>query len=330
MPSQTSITTATVRLNDGRTLAYGEHGEPSGAPVVFFHGTPGSRLYRHPDDSIAASLGARVITVDRPGFGLSDFKPGRELFDWPDDVVELANALNLGRFAVAGVSGGAPYVAACALKIPNRLTAAAMISSVGPLDAPVATDGMLWYLRLLFGLADHSGIVSRLCWWLATKARSRNSGWLRAMEANGLPSSETRMLERPEMMMMLAEDYAEAVRHGVRGVAWDMAVLAHPWGCCLADITMPIQIWHGDQDVRATLNMGRYLVSIIPNCQATFFAGEGHDVFYNHWDQILAALLQYRTTESNAVLPGDDNSWWAKQQGSVQIGQRREVGTGAG
>src|SRR5512139_3720722 len=102
-----------IQLRDRRSLSCAEYGDPQGKPVLFFHGTPSSRLFRHPDDSIAASLGVRLITVDRPGFGLSDPKPGRILLDWTDDVIELADAFKIERFAVAGVSGGGPYAAAC-------------------------------------------------------------------------------------------------------------------------------------------------------------------------------------------------------------------------
>jgi pimeloyl-ACP methyl ester carboxylesterase len=144
MPTSDSLsaTGKQIRLRDGRSLGYAEYGDPAGKPVIFFQGTPSSRLFHHPDESIAVSLGAHIITMDRPGFGLSDFQLGRTLLDWPDDVVELAKALKIDRFAVAGISGGGPYVAACALKIPQRLTAAAIISGVGPVDALGAIQGM--------------------------------------------------------------------------------------------------------------------------------------------------------------------------------------------
>jgi len=43
-------------------------------------------MVRHPDDALAASLGIRLIAVDRPGIGLSTGRPGRRLLDWPGDV----------------------------------------------------------------------------------------------------------------------------------------------------------------------------------------------------------------------------------------------------
>ena len=69
----TSLPESNITLRDGRQMAYAEYGDPQGKPIFFFHGTPGSRLFHHPDASLAASAGARMIAVDRAGFGRSDF-----------------------------------------------------------------------------------------------------------------------------------------------------------------------------------------------------------------------------------------------------------------
>ena len=121
-----------IPLKDGRKLGYAECGNLKGKPVFYFHGTPGSRFECNILTEAANSIGARIIVADRPGFGLSDFKKGRQLLDWPNDVTELANNLGIDRFAVMGLSGGGPYAAACAFKIPERLKAVAMVSSAYP------------------------------------------------------------------------------------------------------------------------------------------------------------------------------------------------------
>lgn len=96
-----------VKLQDGRTLGYAGYGAPQGAPVIYSHGFPGSRLdYLLADAGDAATeTNARIIAVDRPGMGLSAFNRGRQLLDWPDDVTELADALQIDRFTVLGNSG---------------------------------------------------------------------------------------------------------------------------------------------------------------------------------------------------------------------------------
>src|SRR5512138_1016983 len=122
----------TITLHDGRALGYVDYGDPSGRALLYFHGHPGSRreaafLARQADEA-----GVRLVGVDRPGMGLSTYKPRRRLLDWPGDVTELADALRIDDFAVVGFSGGGPYAAACAFAIPERVTACGLVASVGP------------------------------------------------------------------------------------------------------------------------------------------------------------------------------------------------------
>src|ERR671910_314359 len=128
-----------IKLSDGRSVGYAEYGDPMGKPVLHFHGLPSSRfeVHRLATDEIAARLHARVIVVERPGIGLSDYEP-YTIASWPDIVAEFADALRLERFAVMGVSAGGKYVAVCAWKIPQRITAAGILSSTCPYDLPGA------------------------------------------------------------------------------------------------------------------------------------------------------------------------------------------------
>jgi pimeloyl-ACP methyl ester carboxylesterase len=124
-----------ITLADGRSVGYAEHGDRGGRPVLYFPGTPSSRLL-HPPEAPAVSLGVRVMVVERPGFGLSDFQKVRGLVDWPGDVSAFADALGIDRFPVVGVSAGGPCAAVCACRIPERLTKAAIVSGMGPTDRP--------------------------------------------------------------------------------------------------------------------------------------------------------------------------------------------------
>src|SRR3982074_2859360 len=65
-----------LRLADGRTLAWRWWGEPGATPILRLQGTPGSRLYRHPDPALQRDLGVRYLMADRPGYGGST-RPGR-------------------------------------------------------------------------------------------------------------------------------------------------------------------------------------------------------------------------------------------------------------
>src|SRR4051812_39008867 len=90
-------------------LAVEESGDPQGVPIFFFHGWPASRLQGSGFDVEARTLGARIISPDRPGIGLSSYQPGRRLLDWPPLVRAMAHLLGIERFRIMAISGGGPY-----------------------------------------------------------------------------------------------------------------------------------------------------------------------------------------------------------------------------
>ena len=107
-----------VILKDGRRLGYAEYGDPTGKPIFYFHGTPGSRLEAGHLQKIATLNHYRLIGIDRPGMGMSSFHAKHNILSWPADMEMLADCLGINKFSIIGHSGGAPFVAACAYKIP--------------------------------------------------------------------------------------------------------------------------------------------------------------------------------------------------------------------
>ena len=133
-----------ITLSDGRKLGFAEFGEIQGKPVFYFHGFPGSRLEAKLAEKNSLDTHVRFIGIDRPGYGLSSFKPGRTFLDWADDVSELADAMGIDRFSILGVSGGGPYAAAYACKVPHRLDAVGIVCAMGPVDVPGLMRDMPW------------------------------------------------------------------------------------------------------------------------------------------------------------------------------------------
>ena len=281
-----------IWLSDGRRLGYAEYGAPEGKPVFFFHGTPGSRLFCHPDDAIATALGAWLIVPDRPGMGLSDFKPGLTLLDWAVDVAALADALGLGCFAVAGFSGGGPYAAACGYSLSARVTAVGFLSSVGPLSAPDALTGMLPSNRMGYRVGRW------LPWWAWRRIFRLYYGNIGAhpeklaQMGKDEPPADWDIFAQPGVREMFTASFAEAFCQGTDGVAWEGWLLSRPWGFRLEEITVPTYLWQGEDDVVVTPAMGRYLAAAIPNCTATFLPGEGHLLFIKYWKDILEQLTR--------------------------------------
>ena len=63
-----------IILPDGRRLGFAEYGIRAGIPIFYFHGCPGSRLDALLVEPVAKRFGVRLIALDRPGFGISDYQ----------------------------------------------------------------------------------------------------------------------------------------------------------------------------------------------------------------------------------------------------------------
>lgn len=286
-----SITAAgTVRRADGRRLAYTEYGDARGAPVFYFHGLPGSRLDARFADPAAARLGVRVIALDRPGFGGSDFQPGRRILDWPGDVRTVADALRIERFAVLGVSGGAPYAVACAHALPQRLTAAGVVAGMAPIAHVDSLAGMARLFRLALAVSRRAPrLVPALCGALVHGLRMLSG---RVHLARAGCAADRAALARVEVELALSESFREAIRAGIAGIAHDLLLHGRSWGFPLDTIRAPVHVWHGEADLTVPARVGRALARAIPASQAHFYPDEGHySLPINRMDEILAALL---------------------------------------
>jgi pimeloyl-ACP methyl ester carboxylesterase len=284
-----SLMDQTIRLKDGRVLGYAEAGDLQGKPVFYFHGLPGSRLESQLMNEVAKKAGIHLVAPDRPGAGLSDYQSSRTFLDWPGDILELARALKLERFSVLGVSGGGPYVAACAYKIPERLTWAGILAGVGPLTEPGSTQGMHKQNVQIFAIARWFPVLLHLLFKIQMRGDLEKK--LPQM-LKSLPEPDRKVLEeRPEAAKKFIRGIKEAFRQGTKGAVHETALYARPWGFSLKDIQMKVYLWQGEMDKNVPPAMGHYQARTLPNCEATFYPEEGHiSLIFNHAGEILSKI----------------------------------------
>ncbi|HUY73007.1 MAG TPA: alpha/beta hydrolase [Candidatus Dormibacteraeota bacterium] len=281
------VVTGTVRLSDGRRLAYTERGDPSGVPVIHHHGMPGSRLEHEAESEFYRSLGVRVITPDRPGYGLSDALAHARLLDWPRDVLELADILGLERFGVTALSGGGIYALACAAAIPERIIEVAVTGCPAPMQRPGAMSGMRLATRVGVWLGASAPWVLGLGATAVAKVVKRYPRFVVAQANRDKPPADLRWLSMPSVMGGAAESLQEALRFGASGYVRDICALARPWGFPLDHIRVPVRLWHGDLDTVIPLRHGEYLASVIPGSVLQVCPGEAHMLLWNHLAEVL-------------------------------------------
>ena len=292
--SPSSVTTdATVSLPRGVRYGYTAYGDPGGVPVLFMHGTPGSR--RTPGWLLRGRdlQGLRILAVERPGWGLSTPQPRARVSTVVADIDGICEALGLDRVVVLGMSGGGPYAYAAAAALPHRVCGAVVVSGAVPT-----------------GRADHCDCepdvraMSLLGRWapatllqlLAAQMR-RSAGdlddpaaWERSVARLPEPdrSVMSALIEDPEFRTGYRDDITEAYRTTAGFVrdCRDLARLPQASPC-----QVPVQVLHGSADRNVPLSAVRRYYAAHPQAKVTVLDA-GHLLLLSDWPQVRDAILQ--------------------------------------
>lgn len=276
-----------VQLSDGRLLGYAETGDPNGTPVLTFHGIPNGRLGAAVFDQVGRELGVRIIAPERPGVGVSDPDPDRELTDWPADVAELLDALDIDEAPVLGISGGGPYALACGAVAPERFPRVAVCCSAGPVES----GGRL--IRLLALGATHAPWLIRA--FLGFEVRSARSlpEWTIDRRVKGAAPRDEAVWRGDVGKLLVASIPPACEHHGTAAFVRDLQLIGGDWGFALDAIDVPVGIWHGRGDQINPVEMGEYLHEAIPTSDAHFYPELGHlSIFVEHDEEMFDWLTQ--------------------------------------
>ena len=250
-----------ARDADRHALTFDDVGDPAGHPVLYFHGGGDSRLTRHPDDGIAASLGVRLIAVDRSG----PVVPDRTLITWARDVEALADWLGLERFSVVGWSAGGPHALAVAAVLPERVSRAVL---VGSMPYPDRAGELARDVRLSLRAAP---LAPRFL-----------AGRLEAWGRKPTPPTG-----HPDTDAAYLRGRIESFRDGGMWLVRELAVLGRPWGFSLADVQAPVTLWYGESDNVCPPAIGRDFAARLPAATLKLVPGT-HQVLFPRWREILA------------------------------------------
>jgi len=278
----------TIQLPDGRTLAYADRGPADGRPLVFHHGTPGSRAGHHPDLSVYEDAGVRAVSYDRAGYGLSDRLEGRDVAAVSSDIAALADELGFERFGVMGVSGGAPHALACAGLLGERITRAALLVTPAPNDPDfdfLADMTQSNVDEFNAALAGPDAIATYLAPYIETLKTDPEAVFDEL--AAELPAPDQATMAKPEVREMLLESWLEAIRQGAAGWIDDDLAFTRPWGFDLQDVQTEVRIWQGELDVLAPKAHGRYVADQVPTASYELVQGKGH-MLYDLWPRAFA------------------------------------------
>jgi pimeloyl-ACP methyl ester carboxylesterase len=239
-------------------MTFDDVGDPDGTPVVYLHGGGDSRLSRHPDDSIAAALGVRLLALDRCGPAAR----GRSLRRWAE---EAAATVDAARFGVVGWSAGGPHALALAAVAPERVTRVALVGSMPP------PDGVADLPRDVRQVMRVARVAPRVA------ARALEQWGRRPPPPTGDPLTDD----------AYARGRVESFRGGGLWLARELAYLGRPWDISLADVRAPVTLWWGAGDRVCPPSIGERYARELPDAELRIVDGT-HQVLFARWRDILA------------------------------------------
>ena len=287
-----------LKTPEGRQLATKSYGDPDGKPVFLLHGTPGSRLGPRPRGAVLHRLGIQLITYDRPGYGKSDRHEGRRVADAATDVLTMADAYGVDKFAVVGRSGGGPHALACAALMPERITKAAVLVGLAPQGAKGLDwyDGMTRYNVYEYKAAakGYDGLAA-MTEATAEAVRVDPASLLASLHPE-MPDSDRRVVADPGIRAQLLETYAEALRTSADGWIDDVLAFRRPWGFDPSTIRIPVLLWHGAVDNFSPVGHAMWLAQRIASATVVVQAGAAH---FSALD-VLPDILRWLSSETQA------------------------------
>ncbi|CAG8435687.1 10303_t:CDS:1 [Funneliformis caledonium] len=289
--------------------------------ILLIPGLPSSRFFCHPqvlaslpnnlsshndksNESLSDNNTLQIIlyVLERPGIGLSTFIKGSFL-DFAQDISEFCVQKHITNCSLIAYSAGGPYGLAAAYAIgkpsfnSNKplITKAAIISSIAPYNAPNLTVNMPWTLKLAWWLTKNGiGLLSAI-------ARMESYTDIKdpvKASRNGLstgPSSDLKCVENIEgVEEMFIESSLEMYSRGqIETECYEYSLWGKDWGFQLNEICdgVKCKIWHGEEDCRTTVSMGKYIAEQIPGCEASFVEEKGHYLYFEVWNDVVDWLI---------------------------------------
>ncbi len=281
---------------NGRKVAWLERGDVNGFPVFYAHGNPGSRLELLFLDQKAQQYGIRLIVLDRPGLGQSDYIPEYGLLDFASDIERLADEKGIEEFGLIGWSSGGPPVLATAYQLPERVRFAISVSGYtdfGEFDQ--AQQLMSNYdLRGPELSAKRPTLFNRAVELVRWTDLKLPHFYMKMAEAE-MPEPDRAILQDKQTAELFMRNQQEALKQGVEGTIQDLEVQWAPWPFSLKDISVPVYIYQGQKDTFVPWPFAEHMARTIPNATLTLKPDSGHlmplDPIFQ--DEIFKVVLNY-------------------------------------
>jgi pimeloyl-ACP methyl ester carboxylesterase len=271
-------------------------GDNGGHPIVYFHGTPGSRLDLTFGEDILRRVDVRMISFDRPGYGGST-ESAFSLSSVARDALSIADSLGVGAFATLGLSGGGPFALATAAG-SDRVTCVGVASGAGPFElVPNALDRLSDIDKEAYSHLPADPETSALGFAsgfeeLAQMLRSGDDEAVIAEFAPALSGRDRVLMSEEAVGPKVIGSMREGFSKSVLGGGWDNVAWIGHWDFEISEVQCPVLLWYGEQDLMAPPEHGQWLKENLINATLTIRPSEGHFGIVDHFSEVLRELAE--------------------------------------
>ncbi|KAL0482331.1 alpha/beta-hydrolase [Acrasis kona] len=272
-------------LSDGRKIGFAQYGPSDSYPIIYCHGTPSSRLEAALWDT---DENVRIISIDRPGFGLSTFQDNRTVLDWPKDVSELLDHLKIEQFSMIAVSGGTAYALACARHFsPTQLKSVAIVAGMGPQS--MGLDGMCFGQKVTFFFTTWTPFIIRPFINTLYLPLSKKPDLADIFRKSATCEVDKKVMQDDQFTNDFAKAFKESFSQGSEAYVHESKLFVAEWGFSLKEVQCQhVNFYYGDKDDITPAAMGHKMSQSVTNSNIYIFKEETHSsIIYNHKRQII-------------------------------------------
>lgn len=239
-------------------MNFSEYGNPSGKPVVYFHGVPGSPIEASVFESSARALGLRVLCFDR--FSIDPSVSGALYYQRIAQAID--EAVRGAPVDFIGFSIGSHVALEVCRQMPGRVKSLHLVSAVAPLDEgdflnEMAGKGVFSLARnrpvLFSGLAKSQAFLASLL-----------PGVLARLLFASAAGQDKALASQPAFRTLMKDVLQSCFTQGASGYMRDINQFLAPWWAGIFECEASVHLWHGTHDNWSPVAMADYLARAFP------------------------------------------------------------------
>ncbi len=233
----------------GRMIAWEEHGDPKGMPVLYFHALEGP-LVTDRVDRAAREAGLRIIAPWRPFYGdtSGEEQGARSPLLFADRLIDFLDHLSIKRCVALGTQAGTPFLAAFAKAYPERLLKAV---AAGPF-LPIVESGDYQFLqtrqRTHFRISRVAPAFARVYMRAMLASMGTGEFYKFVEDYYDSCSRESATVQRPEMVRNFRKAANYVLPRGKMGPGDTMLNWSAQWGKLLEGTGEILTMLVGNED----------------------------------------------------------------------------------